>query len=259
MTVILADFLRAEFYGYVYRLEASQLLDDAAKETVRNGLNAAKAFSDTLHLPIAAGRIPVFQDNALSDKDCTGKTVQTEFYALMDAIERELAERKLVFVHPTFAHYLENEKPFGDAVFENFKSARNDIKDASNCMAVGLYTAAVFHLMRSVEIGLRAMAHDLNVRIKNKQLEYLQWQVILDQIDKKISERISKLKPGTEKKAAALEFYNGAMGQFEGFKDEFRNNVMHSRSHYDEYRAWSVFMSVKAFMQKLAMRLKEGD
>jgi hypothetical protein len=90
----------------------------------------------------------------------------------MEAIEKELAQRKLVFIPPNLVEYLEQEKLFGDAVYENFPSARGDIRDAGNCLAAGLNTAAVFHLMRVVELGLRALAKKLHVKKVKKTCQW---------------------------------------------------------------------------------------
>ena len=55
----------------------------------------------------------------------------------------------------------------------------------------------------------------------------------------------------------ALEFYRGALGQFEAFKDEFRNNVMHSRKHYNEHQSVQVLNHVTAFMERRAAKMDE--
>jgi hypothetical protein len=47
------------------------------------------------------------------------------------------------------------------------------------------------------------------------------------------------------------------MGQFMGFKDEFRNQVMHVRRSYDEYEAGSALTRVRDFMAKLASKIDE--
>ena len=252
MIVILADSVRSDFFmGDINGSMSSSSetpLNDADKSKVREVLAQVKAFCARMHLPVAGGRIDIFQDYALRQKNCSGKAVWDECIALMDAIEKELAERKLVFIHPSLAWYLEREKPFGDMVFEKFPSAREEIKDASNSLAVGLDTAVVFHLMRVVEIGLRAMARHMKVPIAKEELQYWQWQNILEQIKANIPRKTAGLKG--KKRAAALEFYNGITAQIEGFKDEFRNNVMHSRTRYNGHKAWGGVFECKSLHGK---------
>ena len=80
----------------------------------------------------------------------------------------ELAVRKFVMIENSKSEHLENEALFGDCVWASFPSAREDIKSAGNCLALNLNTAAVFHLMRTAELGMRALAENLKVRLKQK-------------------------------------------------------------------------------------------
>jgi hypothetical protein len=230
--------------------------NEDAKNNLRRYLLPAKQFCERMDLPNALSRFNIFLNDTLPHNSCTWNVVENEIWAMVDVVFQELSERKLVFIPRHLLEFLEQEKLFGEAVYDKFPSARSDIKDAGNCLAADLNTAAVFHLMRVVEIGLRAMAQHLQVPIKKQQLEYLQWNSLIERIRAKIKIKTSKLTPATPKKAEALEFYNGTMGQFEGFKDEFRNNVMHTRTHYDEHKAISVFLNVKGFMQRLAVRVR---
>ena len=46
----------------------------------------------------------------------------------------------------------------------HFKSAKDDIGAAGNCYAADLHTAAVFHLMRVAEKGMKALARHLGIK-----------------------------------------------------------------------------------------------
>jgi methyl-accepting chemotaxis protein len=48
-----------------------------------------------------------------------------------------------------------------------------------------------------------------------------------------------------------------ARADLNGFKDEFRNAVMHVRSEYDELQAQRALTQVQAFMERLAQRISE--
>jgi hypothetical protein len=90
----------------------------------------------------------------------------------------ELSYKKFAFIGPDFAPYCEQEKLFGEEVYNSFEVARREIKDAGNCLAADLGTAAVFHLMRTAEFGMRALAQERHVKIKNRQLDYADWQTL---------------------------------------------------------------------------------
>lgn len=137
-----------------------------------------------------------------------------------------------------------------------FQSARRDIDAAVDCYAGGQNTACVFHLMRVAEYGLRALARERRVKFaKPRPLEWATWEAILQQLAVEIK-KVANRKPGTAR-TKALEFYQGAFGEFGAFKDVYRNEVMHARSHYDEHQAMSVMLHVREFMERLATRI--GD
>jgi hypothetical protein len=191
-----------------------------------------------------------------SNQPYTPEVMLKELRGLKETIVMELAPRKFAYIPPPDDKFFEQEQLFGDEVYDNFPSAREEIKDAGNCLASGLHTATVFHLMRVAEIGLRILARDRRVKIKVK-LDYAEWQTIIDGIQKKV-DAMSQAKRGP-KRAAALEFYRGILGEFSAFKDVFRNHVMHSRVRYDEGKARSAMQHVSEFMKRLATRLSESN
>lgn len=111
--------------------------------------------------------------------------------------------------------------------------------------------------MRVAESGLRALARERRVSVPKKPLEWATWQDILSKIKKSV-DAMTMWRAGPAKDAA-LEFYRGAQGEFESFKDTYRNNVMHSRQSYDEFRAASVLIHVRDFMERLASKIDERE
>jgi hypothetical protein len=179
----------------------------------------------------------------------------------------EFAKRKFLFVRPEFAQYMNQDAPFGSAVEKAFPSARFDIKEAGNCLAVEHGTAAVFHLMRAVEWALRALCVDLGfqrVRTKNKKtgkvtyipLGWSDWETLLNQLESRVNDRIAKAKRGP-KKQLYQEFYQPALQEIKGMKDAWRNHVMHTRREYTAKEADAVFEHVRRLMAKLAERVCE--
>ena len=80
---------------------------------------------------------------------------------------------------------------FGKGVSDAFpsESSRFEIEESGNCFALGRYTACVFHLMRALEKGLKALADDLEVDFPPQMpIEYEVWQTIIERIEKKIDE-----------------------------------------------------------------------
>jgi len=248
--------------------DALGLLEKVTKDLV-NIVGNIKQDAENLQLIETKGRckrfkrslemtLKIFPGGTL--KKLTSEEIASEIGGIQESLQNELWERRFVFIPPEKVEFFEkdgDEALFGDKVYQNFKSARVEVKDAGNCLAADLNTAAIFHLMRVAEIGLRVLARRLKVPVKKGQLEYLEWKNIIDQIEKKIKENVAKLPSKTKKKASALEFYHGAIGEFYAFKDVWRNNVMHTRESYAEKEAVPVFNHVRGFMQRLAAKISE--
>lgn len=154
------------------------------------------------------------------------------------------------------SNFFEQHDLFGEAVSAAFPSAQSEIKDAGNCLAADLHTAAVFHLMRAVEHGLRALARHLKVKA-GQPLEYACWEQVIRAIDQRLDK--IRLKTRGRKKSAELEFYGRLLMECAYFKDKWRNPVSHARDRYSEAGALDALGHVQDFMKKLAERVKESN
>jgi hypothetical protein len=175
-----------------------------------------------------------------------------EIKALRKNIELELDKRKFVSVALEHVKYFEQDKLFGDVVYEKFDQAREDIEDAGNCMAVGLPNACVFHLMRVAEIGLRYIAAKVGVKLTDKgkpqPVEYATWDKVIDGIQSKIAQ--ARTLPQGPRKAGKLSFFSEAAEQCSYIK-EIRNEVSHTRKRYNENEALGAMQRIKSFMELL--------
>ncbi len=111
--------------------------------------------------------------------------------------------------------------------------------------------------MRIAECGLRALAKERRLTLpKNKLIEWGTWQEIIKALDGEIRDIGLNKKAGAAKDSA-LEFYSGARADLNGFKDEYRNLVMHVRSPYDEHQAIRALTKVHAFMERLSTKIDD--
>ncbi len=156
--------------------------------------------------------------------------------------------------------------PFGEAVHKTFADARYDAEQAALCIAVGASTAAIFHLMRVVEHGVRMLGRSLDFRKMRQQkagkdrlvpIENLPWEILHNQLRVRVNDRLAKLRPGPAKDKKSY-FYNSILEDFQGFKDAWRNHVMHARSAYGEKESLRVLGHVERFMQLLATKGQAG-
>jgi hypothetical protein len=189
----------------------------------------------------------------------TFEAMYKELDRLLVAILTELPRQKFVYISPSHHEYFDQEKLFGDGVYQAFPNVRAEIKNAGNALAVGLCTAAVFHLMRTAEKGMQVLAWDRRVGIvHNKPPELQQWKDILDGVENEVKNIAGWPNSLGIAKTQAEEFYNGALAEFRGFKDAWRNHVMHSRRDYEFDEAKTVVSHVSRFMRTLATRLSES-
>lgn len=144
--------------------------------------------------------------------------------------------------------YEPKEPLFGQEVHDNFQSSRYEITEAGKCIALDRPTAAVMHLMRSLEPGLMAMASEAGFTPNRSN-----WGDVIPEIEK----RLDPLNPNYIKDRGKREFLAPCAAQFRYFKDAWRNQAMHQREKYTPEEAEGIYRAVKSFMMHLAKRLHE--
>ena len=180
--------------------------------------------------------------------------LNTRARALRDAIETELQGLYFYRYPKQKSEKLAAWKDEWRKSLAAFPQITRDVFCALDCYALQHDTASVFHSMRVAEYGLRALGKERKVKLaKNKPLEWGTWQEIIKALDDEIK-IIGGKKPGLAKDSA-LEFYSGARADLNGFKDEYRNLVMHVRADYDEHQAIRAISNVHAFMERISAKI----
>jgi hypothetical protein len=194
-------------------------------------------------------------------------TIEADLRNIEDMLFSDLFKRRYLIVAQDRVKYLESDVIFGEAVATAFPSAKRDLREAGNCLASDCKTAAVFHMMRAVEWGLRALAVDLGVnrlRTRNKRtskarfvpLAWSDWEHIINTLRSTVEKRIARLSKGPNKQLYQ-EFYLPNLQEIQSFRDVWRNHVMHTRSEYDAPEAEVILGHVKSLMVRLATRVSE--
>jgi hypothetical protein len=140
-------------------------------------------------------------------------------------------------------YYRQSEPPFGSEVEAKFPQMSEDISESGKCIALGLSTAAVFHLMRVMEIGTQKLGDRLGVQLASEK----NWQNILDEVNKAIK--------ALDHKAAQTKAYAAASSHLYNVKLAWRNEVMHPKQTYTHDEATKVHAAVDAFICDLALIL----
>ena len=185
------------------------------------------------------------------DRDCTIEEMHRQVAALREAVEDDLRTHVFLPISPKLAGYCDQEMLFGESVFTSFHSAAQDITDAGNCLAVGLGTACVFHLMRALERGLRALVADIGLPYTTEA-----WGRIIEKIEASITE-LQKPENKHAPNRHKLQFYSECAIEFRYFKEAWRNHAVHERINYSDKEAMIILEHVRNFMRRLSLNLSE--
>jgi hypothetical protein len=237
---------------------------EAEAQSVRVVLKRLEAVLDPVEFWRAIERFdyfnasePQLQPFARRGDPFTLSALKFELDELNSEIAAALGEKRFMRIPASDAGYYDNPELFGSEVAAKFPNANIEITEAGNCYATGNYTACVFHLMRAVEHGARAMVKGLRVSKKLKRkVELCDWGDLIGALESGLNAAAA----GRRKSVAISnksEFYNHAVGQFRNFKDAWRNNVSHVRTIYQEGQTKDIMNNTRQFMQHLATRVKE--
>jgi hypothetical protein len=165
----------------------------------------------------------------VEDPDVT--TFRAHLKVVDEAILRDIGKFAFLWVDQDRRSFVDADALFGSEVKAAFPSAADDIREAGNCLAAECNTAAVFHLMRVSEHGLRAVARRLRVKLTHKgvkqPIEYADWNKVITAIQNEIIS-LRTLTSGP-KQDRRLNFYSDIAEQAEYIKDIWRNRISHAR------------------------------
>jgi hypothetical protein len=152
--------------------------------------------------------------------------------------------------------YQPTEPLFGQEVNDRFPSkARSQIEEAAKCLALGLSTACVFHLMRTMELALEGIRLCLQVQILKPQDKT--WGGILGLYRKEIAARDNPQHSRQWQSENDKKFFASLHDTLVAVKDSIRDKTMHTEFSYNQEQAELVFGNVREFMRKVASRMDE--
>lgn len=239
--------------AYLNDPKARESMEDCAKTAVELSGIATKFLSwlDCSHINHAAERLKYWGEHDAHK----WSELNTRARALRDAIQTEFRDYLFYQYPKEKGRKLLTWKSDWITSLTAFPSIQWDVYEATDCYALQHNTASVFHSMRVAEIGLRALAKERKISLpKGKPIEWVNWQETIKALDDEIK-AIGATKPAGSAKDDALEFYSGARADLNGFKDEFRNSVMHVRQRYDEHQALRALNTVRVFMDRVSGKI----
>jgi hypothetical protein len=275
--ISLWDMIEFCVRGFVAALDRLRLADDYACVQTRDRGNDATAntgeqeslkrtLADLRHYCVwlyqteAIGRIDKFSIKLSEPNHCSFLVIHSEIEGIRLSVIEELKGCKFAHIPMPSVQYFERDALFGPDVDEAFPSVDTELKQAGTCIALDLHTAAVFHLMRAVELALRILARGLGVnKIGSKDLEYCGLDPLIGAVDNAIQSELKVVNQGTggNQRQKDSEYYGGLLSDVRFFGDDIRNPVSHSRKSYNPHSAEEAFDHVRGFLQRLATRVAE--
>ena len=141
-----------------------QQLDDEGRGYLGEKLTELHGHLDTLGARVTLLALEEVQQ-IIKYSGTTWGHVTGRLQEIRNTLKRELSLLTLLVLEPKEQAYFEPKEPhFGIEVALKFISTVDfEIDEGAKCLALGRSTAAVFHLMRVMEIGIRAVARCLQI------------------------------------------------------------------------------------------------
>lgn len=212
------------------------VFEAAAKQCGENGLSVSEVMALESHLVLSKSTTML---NSL---------VIDELEGLHSTIEGELRSILFLRIGPEFAKYYREKQLFGEIVPDKFPSAIQDIEHGGKALAAGLGTAAVFHMMRVMEVVLKSLAKALKIPYAPS------WESYLTQIEKKIT---AKHKTKTINWKKEEPYFRDILGDLQMVKMAWRNPTMHIVRQYEQDEAEDIFRGVRRFVMRMSERFGE--
>jgi hypothetical protein len=174
---------------------------------------------------------------------------------MTEVLSHELGETRVLVVETAKHRYYEPKEPlFGKKFSDRFVFAAFELDEAAKCLALGRSTASVFHLMRMMELGVRAVSRCLQISDPIQPADR-SWGPIL----KKVRDGIdNKWKTVAQRSVGDGNIFDGLYASLDAVKNPWRNSTMHPANKYTDEEAEHIFVAVRGFMMKLADRCDEN-
>jgi len=210
----------------------------------------AYIYNELFHLPVSSSLRKQVQRVMESAEDADQTMLITRVIEVQANLAAELGEQVFLWIRPEEVHfYREPANWFGDVVTLQFPEARWDMRDSLRCLALNLWTAAVYHAMCVVQHGLHRLAERLSVQFA-REIDVLNWNEILTRIEATLKQLRNQ--PKTPALDVQIKWAARAATQFFVIREAWRNYVMHGRERYDEEEAKAVVTAVRDIMRAVA-------
>jgi hypothetical protein len=185
---------------------------------------------------------------------CTFADIRPLWDELRGRFHDELQGCVCIALSSIEASLIEQKEPvFGPEVHARLPRAVPELVSVGHCLAFQLSTAAVFHILRAVEVAMYAMARNLGYQWQRKQDR--SWGNILKEMRAKIDTKYPANDRAAEDDRA---YFEQAYQILSALKVAFRDSTMHVESTFLPAEAMQIGAMAQAFMHRIASRMDEN-
>lgn len=198
-------------------------------------------------------------EETINRTDSTWRNAKSCTEDISNCLRRELSLTTLfVLESKERTYYVSKEPSFGaDVALKYPTMAVFEIDEAAKCFALGRSTAAVFHLMRIMEIGIRTTARCLGILDPIKAGDR-NWGNILKDIKADLDAHNGQNPTKTWAAANDKDLFESVYVSLDAVRVAWRNTTMHVENKYTADEAEHIFVAVRGFMRRLASRCDEN-
>jgi len=153
-----------------------------------------------------------------------------------------LQSKLFYFIRPDLVAFYEE----GHTKLEDeFSDYHYDAEEAGKCLALGRYTACVFHLMRIWEVYNKRIKDALGI---TKQIN--NWGMLVQEVSDAIDGQYEKDKDATKRAE-----WRSVLNRIVAVKDAWRNKTMHIEIGYNEESARDVYRATERYYEEITKLL----
>lgn len=240
-------------------LNPDEIIGSPEATDLENMIKGFKDLSEQISLQNAADRCSIFSEKVRAG--ITFRMLGFQAETLIEAVNAELCHRQFVFIPSDRASLHDKWRKDWAEVLQTFPETSTEIEQALDCYVLDMNTASVFHLMRVVELGLRALCQHFGLlKLKSKKksgrfemlpIAHATWDAMLAKLQVKVDAKINNLRRGPARQKLQ-ELYHPLMLDVRAIKDAWRNQAMHCRATYIAEEAAAIQRRVHDFMTGLA-------
>jgi hypothetical protein len=257
----------ADFYEAVTRIQHARtsfeerpksdepISDELVLSIMRARLDSLEKSLKVLNARVTSMAVAELRKSLDTFIEPTYADVAMGFKDVGDTLRRELTLAKVLVLEPKAQEfYAPQESLLGiDFELSFLQQGSYELDEAAKCFALGRPTASVFHCMRLLEVGIRAMARSLGISDPIHPAER-NWAVILKTIKDGIEAKWSTTQSRSTGDGVIFESLYASL---DAIKNPWRNAAMHVEGKYTDAEAEHILFVVKGFMKKLSDRMDE--